>query len=85
MGAPAFKSSGLDSHLTSQEVVRWVQLVLARHRNPLPASEVGIVAPYRRQVQKLRKALEKQLGSHVAAQIKVGSVDEFQGQARRSV
>uniref|UniRef100_A0A7N6AAF7 RNA helicase n=1 Tax=Anabas testudineus TaxID=64144 RepID=A0A7N6AAF7_ANATE len=36
--------------------------------------DIGIIAPYRKQVQKIRKALEK-----------VGSVEEFQGQERRVI
>uniref|UniRef100_A0A8C5DFH1 RNA helicase n=1 Tax=Gouania willdenowi TaxID=441366 RepID=A0A8C5DFH1_GOUWI len=36
--------------------------------------DIGIIAPYRKQVQKIRKGLEK-----------VGSVEEFQGQERRVI
>lgn len=38
---------------------------------------IGIIAPYNAQVQKIRKLLQNR-------EIKVGSVEEFQGQARLS-
>lgn len=41
--------------------------------------EIGVIAPYRAQVRKIRKAL-----STVAADVKVASVEEFQGQVRLS-
>jgi helicase MOV-10 len=42
------------------------------------AKDVGVIAPYRKQVQKIRWCLEKQ---HIRG-VKVGSVEEFQGQER---
>ncbi|XP_029291385.1 putative helicase mov-10-B.1 [Cottoperca gobio] len=51
-------------------------------------SDIGIIAPYRKQVQKIRKALEK-VGKGLRFQdiktLKVGSVEEFQGQERRVI
>uniref|UniRef100_A0A7N8WQ20 RNA helicase n=1 Tax=Mastacembelus armatus TaxID=205130 RepID=A0A7N8WQ20_9TELE len=51
--------------------------------------DIGIIAPYRKQVQKIRKALEKVgkdlkclTGVHLC---QVGSVEEFQGQERRVI
>uniref|UniRef100_A0AAX7TVB1 RNA helicase n=1 Tax=Astatotilapia calliptera TaxID=8154 RepID=A0AAX7TVB1_ASTCA len=52
--------------------------------------DIGIIAPYRKQVQKIRKALEK-IGLEKEFQfmsmenLKVGSVEEFQGQERRVI
>uniref|UniRef100_A0A8B9JV92 RNA helicase n=1 Tax=Astyanax mexicanus TaxID=7994 RepID=A0A8B9JV92_ASTMX len=44
--------------------------------NPIPATDIGIISPYRKQVEKIRVLLHKVgLGD-----IKVGSVEEFQGQ-----
>ncbi|CAN9516081.1 unnamed protein product [Ophioblennius macclurei] len=49
---------------------------------------IGIIAPYRKQVQKIRKALEK-IGKELRVvdmkDLKVGSVEEFQGQERRVI
>ncbi|XP_059188616.1 putative helicase mov-10-B.1 [Centropristis striata] len=53
-------------------------------------AEIGIIAPYRKQVQKIRKALEK-VGRETPFKfmdmntLKVGSVEEFQGQERRVI
>jgi superfamily I DNA and/or RNA helicase len=41
----------------------------------LAQKDIGIIAPYQAQCLKLRKALKD-----VASDIKVGSVEEFQGQ-----
>ncbi|XP_073326824.1 putative helicase mov-10-B.2 [Pagrus major] len=50
--------------------------------------DIGIIAPYRKQVQKIRKALEK-VGKNLPFKdmggLKVGSVEEFQGQERRVI
>lgn len=50
--------------------------------------DIGIIAPYRKQVQKIRKALE-QVGKEFKFKdmnhLKVGSVEEFQGQERRVI
>uniref|UniRef100_A0A667WP26 RNA helicase n=1 Tax=Myripristis murdjan TaxID=586833 RepID=A0A667WP26_9TELE len=44
--------------------------------NPVDASDIGIIAPYRKQVRKIRVLL----GRVGLSDIKVGSVEEFQGQ-----
>uniref|UniRef100_A0A669F520 RNA helicase n=1 Tax=Oreochromis niloticus TaxID=8128 RepID=A0A669F520_ORENI len=47
--------------------------------------DIGIIAPYRKQVQKIRRALEKiEMHIHVCV-CQVGSVEEFQGQERRVI
>ncbi|KAM4562218.1 putative helicase mov-10-B.2 [Odontesthes bonariensis] len=50
--------------------------------------DIGIIAPYRKQVQKIRRALEK-VGKEFKFKdmntLKVGSVEEFQGQERRVI
>ncbi|XP_072305986.1 putative helicase mov-10-B.2 [Eucyclogobius newberryi] len=54
----------------------------------LSTRDIGIIAPYRKQVQKIRKALnkvEKDYDFKVFDQLKVGSVEEFQGQERRVI
>ncbi|KAM7411859.1 hypothetical protein PAMA_021707 [Pampus argenteus] len=54
----------------------------------ITAQDIGIIAPYRKQVQKLRKALDK-VGKDLKwtdmDKLKVGSVEEFQGQERRVI
>ncbi|XP_068454650.1 putative helicase mov-10-B.2 [Clinocottus analis] len=50
--------------------------------------DIGIIAPYRKQVQKIRKALkevEKGFNFRDMNSLKVGSVEEFQGQERRVI
>uniref|UniRef100_A0A671WYN2 RNA helicase n=1 Tax=Sparus aurata TaxID=8175 RepID=A0A671WYN2_SPAAU len=51
-------------------------------------SDIGIIAPYRKQVQKIRKALHivgKNLKLRDVSDLKVGTVEEFQGQERRVI
>ncbi|KAL2093862.1 hypothetical protein ACEWY4_011174 [Coilia grayii] len=47
-----------------------------RHYNPVSPTDIGIIAPYRKQVEKIRVLLHR-VG---LSDIKVGSVEEFQGQ-----
>ncbi|KAM3872352.1 putative helicase mov-10-B.1 [Diretmus argenteus] len=54
----------------------------------ISTKDIGIIAPYRKQVQKIRKALdkvEKELKVKYMKDLKVGSVEEFQGQERRVI
>ncbi|KAK7146112.1 hypothetical protein R3I93_013748 [Phoxinus phoxinus] len=50
--------------------------------------EIGIIAPYRKQVEKIRKGIkiDKELRSYIGIEeLKVGSVEEFQGQERKVI
>uniref|UniRef100_A0A8C6P2I0 RNA helicase n=1 Tax=Nothobranchius furzeri TaxID=105023 RepID=A0A8C6P2I0_NOTFU len=47
--------------------------------------DIGIIAPYRKQVQKIRKALEQVGKEFTFTDMNVGSVEEFQGQERRVI
>lgn len=51
----------------------------------LSASDIGIIAPYRKQVEKIRKALKTVAELNKWTDIKVGSVEEFQGQERKVI
>ncbi|XP_061113551.1 putative helicase mov-10-B.2 [Conger conger] len=55
----------------------------------LSPREVGIIAPYRKQVQKIQKAIksvDKELSQLMGIEeLKVGSVEEFQGQERKVI
>ena len=53
-------------------------LVKGTRKNRCMAKEIGIITPYHRQVQKIRKILE----AHGYGNCKVGSVEEFQGSER---
>ncbi|XP_071805215.1 putative helicase MOV-10 isoform X3 [Asterias amurensis] len=60
-------------------VVEYVEdLLNKRGGRQIKESDIGIISPYRRQVQKLQKVLQKRHHKN----IKVGSVEEFQGQER---
>ncbi|TRY87279.1 hypothetical protein DNTS_028207 [Danionella cerebrum] len=50
--------------------------------------EIGIIAPYRKQVEKIRRAIKTTDGLHNhmnIGELKVGSVEEFQGQERKVI
>ncbi|KAM6981807.1 putative helicase mov-10-B.2 [Tautogolabrus adspersus] len=59
-----------------------------KSQGTLAPRDIGIIAPYRKQVQKIRKALEK-VGKDFKFKdmngLKVGSVEEFQGQERKVI
>ncbi|KAM8830509.1 putative helicase mov-10-B.1 isoform 1-T1 [Synchiropus picturatus] len=76
----------------AEVVVDYVKKLLETQRKKGLASisprDIGIIAPYRKQVQKIRKALQKiqkDLKLKDMNQLKVGSVEEFQGQERRVI
>lgn len=63
------------------QVVQYVSLLMNETRPPLKVDEIGIITPYQRQAQKIRLALEMQ----GFKDLKVGSVETFQGQERRCI
>nr|XP_061802711.1 putative helicase mov-10-B.2 [Nerophis lumbriciformis] len=57
-------------------------------KNGLAPKDIGIIAPYRKQVQKIHQALnkiQKKFRFSDMSALKVGSVEEFQGQERRVI
>ncbi|KAI0646633.1 P-loop containing nucleoside triphosphate hydrolase protein [Trametes meyenii] len=63
------------------QVKAYVLALLDDHDYPVRARDIGIIAPYHAQVRKIRKLLQlAQL-----SEVKVGSVEEFQGQERRAI
>lgn len=75
------------------EVLRYLKHLLL---NPgkkgigkISPKEIGVITPYRKQVEKIRRAinvLDKELkGMNNIKELKVGSVEEFQGQERRVI
>ena len=65
----------------AQEVLRYVELLTENSRPPVAPKDIGIITPYARQAQKIRAALRKRNVND----IKVGSVETFQGQERRCI
>ncbi|XP_013400593.1 RNA helicase Mov10l1-like [Lingula anatina] len=66
------------------EAVQVMKYLQALVNNPLCAitfNDIGIITPYRKQVEKIRLLIDK-LGME---KVKVGSVEEFQGQERRVI
>ncbi|XP_075709974.1 helicase MOV-10 [Rhinoderma darwinii] len=48
--------------------------------------EIGVIAPYRKQVEKIRKAIDKVFRAVIDIKdLKIGSVEEFQGQERKVI
>jgi len=64
----------------AQQVALYAKL-LRESRPPIREDEIGIITPYARQAQKIRLALKSQN----MEDIKVGSVECFQGQERRCI
>lgn len=62
-------------------VVEYVKLLMKQSRPAMTADDVGVITPYARQVQKIRMGLKK----HNMDDVKVGSVETFQGQERRCI
>ncbi|XP_060775441.1 putative helicase mov-10-B.1 isoform X2 [Neoarius graeffei] len=67
-------------------LVSYLKKLLQSHgKKGLPklhATDIGIIAPYRKQVEKMQKALKTVKELHQWKDIKVGSVEEFQGQEK---
>ncbi|VDC03813.1 unnamed protein product [Peniophora sp. CBMAI 1063] len=62
-----------------QQIKQYVEALRSDRRLRISSKDIGIVAPYHAQCQKIKKIL-RALG---AEDIKVGSTEEFQGQERR--
>ncbi|XP_019853676.1 PREDICTED: putative helicase MOV-10 [Amphimedon queenslandica] len=62
------------------QVVRYVQSLLSGCAS-LTATDIGLIAPYRKQVEKIRLLLTKT----GIEDIKVGSIEEFQGQEKKVI
>ena len=65
----------------AQEVVNYVDLLLNQSYPAVAQGDIGIITPYNRQAQKIRMLLE----IRNIKNIKVGSVETFQGQERRCI
>ena len=63
------------------EVVTYVSLLTEQSVPAVDPADIGIITPYARQAQKIRLALK----SRGLADVKVGSVEVFQGQERRVI
>ncbi|KAI0293936.1 P-loop containing nucleoside triphosphate hydrolase protein [Russula brevipes] len=80
VGGQDTREASSPSFFNPEEVLQvksYVQQLLADRRAP---AHIGIIAPYRAQCTKLRTTLTK-----IAPEIKIGSVEEFQGDERRVV
>ncbi|XP_036958527.1 putative helicase mov-10-B.1 isoform X2 [Acanthopagrus latus] len=64
-------------------VVKLLQKHAKKGQPAVSPSDIGIIAPYRKQVQKICQALDNVGKNH--KDLKVGSVEEFQGQERRVI
>ena len=65
-------------------VVEYVRQLLSYKAGALSMADIGVITPYRKQVQKIRSLLSFKF-PHEHQLLKVGSVEEFQGQERRVV
>lgn len=66
-------------------VVDYVDRLINQSRPPVSKTDIGIITPYARQVQKIRLALKTKGLDDDRQMIKVGSVECFQGQERRCI
>jgi superfamily I DNA and/or RNA helicase len=65
----------------AEQVVDYVKMLIHETRPPLLPTDIGVITPYARQAQKIRLAVE----SSGIKDVKVGSVETFQGQERRCI
>ncbi|OSD02639.1 P-loop containing nucleoside triphosphate hydrolase protein [Trametes coccinea BRFM310] len=63
------------------EVLEYIKTLLNDERHPIRPEEIGVIAPYYAQVRKIRLLLRREN----IEDVKVGSVEEFQGQERRVI
>jgi len=63
------------------QVVKYLQSLRSSDKFSLKLTDIGVITPYRKQVEKLRLLLDR-LGLE---EVKVGSVEEFQGQERLAI
>jgi helicase MOV-10 len=75
------KSPSWFNEQEAEQVIEYCRLLLKETRPPLMADEIGVITPYAQQATKIRKGLEV-VNIH---DIKVGSVETFQGQERRCI
>lgn len=68
--------------LEVSRVIDYVKKLLGSRKPKVLGREIGIITPYRRQVEKIRTQLRKVNGAN---EIKVGSPEEFQGDERRVI
>jgi len=62
-------------------VMEYIKQVLDVRENRVSCKEIGVITPYRRQVQKIRNKLQRE----GLQDIMVGGTEEFQGQERRVI
>ncbi len=65
-------------------VNEWIQKVRKYKRAGCSASGIGVISPYRRQVDKIKQLLKHSMPSDYKS-LMVGSVENFQGQERRVI
>ena len=65
----------------AQQSVAYVDLLVQHTRPGVQPADIGIITPYARQAQKIRKLLDH----NNYKDVKVGSVETFQGQERRCI
>ncbi|KZV62177.1 P-loop containing nucleoside triphosphate hydrolase protein [Peniophora sp. CONT] len=70
--------------LEAEQVKRYIDELRADRHINVRCEDIGIIAPYHAQVLKIRKLLREK-GDVEALKIKVGSVEEFQGQERKVI
>ncbi|KAL5014202.1 hypothetical protein ScPMuIL_008472 [Solemya velum] len=63
------------------QIIRYLQALQSDPDVTLSPNDIGIITPYRKQVEKIRLLIER-LGMDM---VKVGSVEEFQGQERQVI
>eukprot|EP00698_Gefionella_okellyi_P006805 TRINITY_DN1633_c0_g1_i3.p1 TRINITY_DN1633_c0_g1~~TRINITY_DN1633_c0_g1_i3.p1 ORF type:complete len:960 (+),score=166.97 TRINITY_DN1633_c0_g1_i3:272-3151(+) len=73
-------SPSLFNPLEAQKIVELAS-ALVYHDKRVHAHEIGVMAPYRKQVQVIRQAL-RTVGLH---EVRVGTVDDYQGQEARVI
>lgn len=81
MKGDAMRDNDSPSFYNAVEMYHTVDSVISLLDADFNSEDIGIITPYQKQVTKIRNMLEK-LRGETALGVKVGSVEEFQGQER---
>ncbi|CAL8275381.1 unnamed protein product [Boreogadus saida] len=85
--ASLFNASLFNASLFNEDEVAILMRYLKALLEDVPPGDIGLMAPYRKQVERINKALKIEFprNSILRSELKVGTVDAFQGAEKRAI